>query len=395
MNMKAHKLFYLITFIQFFMLEITGTTLILYILSKGYSLQSANNLLIVLFISILLLEIPTGVIADRFGRKLSVILGYICYFIYLLLFVLTKDLSLLIIAQIFGALATCLKSGALESWVVDHSDQPLEDIFSKSNSIMYIAGFFCGLLGAFLASIHFNLPWIISIICCVTLIILSSIYMKENNKGTQEIISNGNSEKKSIKTIINNSITIVLSNKSLWIIFIVGIFISFSNSAANTFQQPRFVGLSEHGVWIFGVIKTIYSLFMSMGSLLIKKLSKHYNDKTVMILSLYMLGVWLILSGLFDQFYLVLVTFLIYEMGRGMYPTAKQIYLNKRIPSEYRATILSLDSAIAQIGMCLGLFITGLISKNFTDLSASQLPIRNLMDNLWSCSFTTYTYSQI
>lgn len=43
--MKAHKLFYSVSFLQFFMSEITGTTLILFLLAKGLSLQSANFLL--------------------------------------------------------------------------------------------------------------------------------------------------------------------------------------------------------------------------------------------------------------------------------------------------------------------------------------------------------------
>lgn len=167
-----------------------------------------------------------------------------------------------------------------------------------------------------------------------------------------------------------------MSNKQLWVIFIVGICISFSNSAPNSFQQPRFVGLSEHGLWIFGIIKTVYSLFMSLGGYLIKKLSKYYDDTTILIFSLLMLGVWLTIAGWFNDFYPVLVSFLIYEIGRGMYPAARKIYINKRIASDYRATILSLDSAITQIGMCIGLLVTGIISKNYTDLTSSQFPIQ-------------------
>ncbi|MET3209326.1 UNVERIFIED_CONTAM: hypothetical protein ABIC26_002270 [Paenibacillus sp. PvR008] len=41
----------------------------------------------------------------------------------------------------------------------------------------------------------------------------------------------------------------------IWIVLIIGLFISFSNSAGNTFQQPRQIGLSEQGIWIMGIIK--------------------------------------------------------------------------------------------------------------------------------------------
>ncbi|WP_025683556.1 MFS transporter [Paenibacillus maysiensis] len=373
MKVKAHKLYYLISFLQFFMAEITGTTLILFILNKGFSLQLANNLLIVMFVGVMILEIPTGIIADRFGRKVSIIFGFLCYLIYTVIFLLTDDIYLLIIAQIFAALATCLQSGALESWVVENSEEPIDNIFSTSNSIMYMAGFVCGILGAFLASIYFGLPWIVSIFTNIILLLLCFIFMKEIKWN-----SVGDEKKKlaSVKSIFISSKDIVFSEKSLIIIFIVGIFVNFSNSAANTFQQPRFVALSDNGVWVFGIIKTVYSLFMSIGSLWVKKLSKSFNDRTVLIISLCMLGVWLILSGVLDSFYPVLATFMIYEIGRGMYPTARQIYINRRITSDYRATILSLDSAITRIGMCLGLFVTGIISKNFVSLSDNQWPIK-------------------
>ncbi|MCY9581307.1 MULTISPECIES: MFS transporter [Paenibacillus] len=373
MKIKAHKLFYLISFLQFFMAEITGTTLILFILSKGYSLQIANNLFIVLFVSIMILEIPTGIIADRFGRKKSVVLGFLCYLIYSLIFLAADNIYFLILAQLFGALATCLQSGALESWVVDNSEESIDHIFATSNSIMYIAGFICGILGAFLANIYFGLPWIISIFTNIILLLLSIIVMKENRWSPHTVENN---KTFSVKSIFQNSKNIILSEKSLWIIFLVGIFVNFSNSAANTFQQPRFVALSEQGVWVFGIIKTVYSLFMSLGSYWVKKLSGKYDDRTVLIFSLLMLGIWLIFSGILDSFYPVLVTFMVYEIGRGMYPTASQIYINKRISGEYRATILSLESAITRIGMCVGLFVTGVISKNFVTLSDSQLPIR-------------------
>ncbi|MNZ63134.1 Major Facilitator Superfamily protein [compost metagenome] len=89
-----------------------------------------------------------------------------------------------------------------------------------------------------------------------------------------------------------------------------------------------------------------------------------------------MLGIWLTFAGTLNSFYPVLVTFLIYEIGRGMYPAAKQIFLNKRISNEYRSTLLSLDSAISQLGMCIGLIVTGIISRKFVDIKSDQTPIQ-------------------
>ncbi|MEK5406036.1 MFS transporter [Paenibacillus sp. FSL W8-0439] len=368
--MRPHKLFYSVSFLQFFMSEITGTTLILFLLAKGLSLQSANFLLVVFFVSIFLFEIPTGAIADKYGRKISIVLGLCCFLVYSVLFVWTDRMWLLVFAQVFGGLAICLQSGSLESWVVENSDKPMEVLFTTSNSIQYISGFICGLLGAFLATFNYSLPWAASIVSIILCIILCYFYMKEKN------ITHQKASATRITTIIGESVRIGFENKSIWIVFVIGLFISFSNSAGNTFQQPRLVGLSEQGIWIMGLIKAGYSLCMTLGSYLVRKLGARYSDVHILMYACGMIGIWLILAGAFNTFYPVLLTFLIYEIGRGMYPVAKQIFLNKRISNEYRSTLLSLDSAISQLGMCIGLIVTGVVSRNFTNLASDQTPIQ-------------------
>ncbi|WP_110929979.1 MFS transporter [Paenibacillus bouchesdurhonensis] len=370
MRVQTHKLFYTIGFLQFFMSEITGTTLILFLLAKGLSLQTANFLLVIFFVSIFLFEIPTGAIADKYGRKISVILGLVCFLVYSILFMQSERIEVLVVAQVFGGLAICLQSGALESWAVENSHQPMEVLFTTANSIQYISGFICGLLGAFLAVYSYFLPWLASILSTLLAILLCVFYMHENKRGFARIKS------RNVVAIIRESVGTSLQNKSIWIIFIIGLFISFSNSAGNTFQQPRLVGLSEQGVWIMGIIKAAYSLCMTLGSYLVRRLSKNNSDIRVLMYACGMIGVWLIFAGSLNTFYPVLMTFLIYEVGRGMYPAAKQIYLNKRISDEYRSTLLSFDSAVSQLGVCIGLIVTGIISRNFTDLTSDQTPIQ-------------------
>ncbi|AUS26072.1 MFS transporter [Paenibacillus polymyxa] len=219
--MRPHKLFYSVSFLQFFMSEITGTTLILFLIAKGLSLQSANFLLVVFFVSIFLFEIPTGAIADKYGRKISVVLGLCCFLVYSVLFVWTDRMWLLVFAQVFGGLAICLQSGSLESWVVENSDKPMEVLFTTSNSIQYISGFICGLLGAFLATFNYSLPWAASIVSIILCIILCCFYMKEKN------ITHRETSATRITTIIGESVRIGFENKSIWIVFVIGYLSAF------------------------------------------------------------------------------------------------------------------------------------------------------------------------
>lgn len=63
---------------------------------------------------------------------------------------------------------------------VENSHQPMEILFTTANSIQYISGFICGLLGAFLAAYSYSLPWLASILSTLLAVWLCVFYMHEN-----------------------------------------------------------------------------------------------------------------------------------------------------------------------------------------------------------------------
>ncbi len=75
--------------------------------------------------SVLISEIPTGLIADRFGRKLSVMLGFACFAMSGLVFILFRDLTGFLAAEILFGIAEAFISGAAEALAVD--SLPAED----------------------------------------------------------------------------------------------------------------------------------------------------------------------------------------------------------------------------------------------------------------------------
>jgi predicted MFS family arabinose efflux permease len=69
--------------------------------------------------AVLVFEIPTGLAADRFGRKLSVNVGFALFAVSGLIFIVFRHLTGFIIAEIlFGAAEACI-SGAAEALAVD------------------------------------------------------------------------------------------------------------------------------------------------------------------------------------------------------------------------------------------------------------------------------------
>lgn len=73
----------------------------------------------VLEVSYVLLEIPTGVVADVYSRRLSVIIGYLLVDIGFGLTGLTTDFGVILICQVIWGGGYTFLSGALEAWIAD------------------------------------------------------------------------------------------------------------------------------------------------------------------------------------------------------------------------------------------------------------------------------------
>ena len=127
---------------------------VIYFMDLGFSLFQISLLMAMMPLFMLLFEIPTGAIADIYGRKFSVILSYIIQgFAYILIFFLDNFYALLFAFALIGFGSTFI-SGAKEAWVTDliNKDRKtfLHNYFVKRDSLCSAGLVVSGILGAFL-----------------------------------------------------------------------------------------------------------------------------------------------------------------------------------------------------------------------------------------------------
>ena len=72
-------------------------------------------------ICIFLFEIPTGIIADKFGRKISLFLGTIFFGTSFLISGITLNIGIFIVGQIIGAIGLSLVSGADKALIYENA----------------------------------------------------------------------------------------------------------------------------------------------------------------------------------------------------------------------------------------------------------------------------------
>ena len=118
-----------------------------------------------------LCEIPTGIVADHFSRKLSILIGLGLVGLGLFLEGAVQSFAIILVAQVIWGLGDTFTSGADTAWIVDEiGEERMESLFLKGAQISQLTS----LLGIFismgLAMLRPNLPFYLSGLVCLFLI---------------------------------------------------------------------------------------------------------------------------------------------------------------------------------------------------------------------------------
>ena len=103
----------------FLSISFYGPILILFLQSKGLSFQDIGFLSVAIYTTSFLLEYPTGIFADKYGRKLSLLISVFFSFISILIYILFTSYWLLFLGYILIGASWAFKSGAREALIYD------------------------------------------------------------------------------------------------------------------------------------------------------------------------------------------------------------------------------------------------------------------------------------
>jgi DHA3 family tetracycline resistance protein-like MFS transporter len=221
--------------------------------------------------SILLFEMPTGLVADVYGRKMSVVLSTGLSLISGLVFIFFPFLAGFIAAEIIGGLGETLRSGALEAWLVDSlKHQGKEDTIKPAlarGTKFRVGGNLLGLiLGGYIASMNMRLVWVPFTMIFLVLCLFLILKMREEYKFEKEISEKITSR---LSKTIKQSIGVLKSQRLLLALILLVLFSEFAFETISQFWQVHFdENLSvptQYFGWILVIasILTIFSLTQS------------------------------------------------------------------------------------------------------------------------------------
>lgn len=357
-----------------------GATSVLYLLSKGIHPSQIAVIKIVQAILIVVGEIPTGFIGDKYGRKFCLIMASLLALAGFGLFYFGDHYSEFLLAEALTAMSLCFWSGAYEALCIDechlNENHDLMHRFGHVGSAYAsLAVMLAGLLGGLVAGASYRLSYLLCIASFVILTLILVFFVKETrlrkNKNELWLHYKNFLNLKKLKGIQHFFMT--HRPRILGIIFctLLMIALQYMMQPILHYWQPFFQQLSQHDQGlsfgaIFFVMSASNSFFSYIYGHFLPKESSYNSFWLFVVLFLFSLAYFFLTSAL--GFSEAVVMFCLVNSFYFIAKSILGIRLAYLVPSEWRATILSTFSVVARVGMFVAL---GMISR--FDLMAGEI----------------------
>ena len=306
-----------------------------------------------------LFEVPTGVVADVWGRRVSYLLGTLTLagstFLYWLLWVMNAPFVPWAIVSMLLGLGFTFFSGAVEAWLVDalhyaQYDGTLEAVMGKGQMVGGAAMLGGSVLGGVIAqATNLGVPFLMRVGVLGAMFFVAA-RMMEDLGFTPEPSAHPLQD---VKKLFHESVDYGLRNPPVRWMMLAAPFASGVGIYTFYALQPYLLELwgNPKAYSVAGLAAAIVAGAQIVGGYLAPFFRKLFRKRTsALILATFATAGVLAALGLTNSFWVALVLLTLWAMIFAAESPIRQAYLNDMIPSRQRATVLSFDSLMGSSG---------------------------------------------
>jgi MFS family permease len=312
---------------------------------RGLTLTQITVLDVPFFLLIVLAEVPTGAVADRWGRRYSLMLGALMFSIAVFVFGIAESYPLILLSYTAWGFGLTFQSGADTAILYDSLKAVgREDDFQKINSRLWAvtstAVLVAILIGApIAAATSFTVPIVASaVISLIAVPVAFSMHEPRHQRDDEH--------ERYFQTVITGVREAWRAPALRYIILFSGI-LGAAVFAPMIFVQPF---LDEHGVDTgnLGLWQAPLRGAGVIAALLVSQFVARVGQRASFFAMPLAIAIAMFALAGIDSLW-VFGVFLAVGMVAGSMNPVLASYVNKRIPSERRATMLSVQSVVASL----------------------------------------------
>jgi MFS family permease len=354
-------------------MDFTRGLFLVHILNMGGTSAQTGILQALFFWSTFLFEIPTGIFADRFKRKYSVLLGLFLFGLAFLIFAFAQTFSLWVFVFVVWGLSVAFQSGATSALLYDGFKElgphwlakyTSESAMNRSWSAAALA--LSMVVGGLLYEVQIQTPFLLCVVTALLSLVAYGLISESNKSIQKEDIALS----PRLAGIMKQALLYFFSNKRKNILYFI-----FGMALLEAWHTPTFIlsqlylkklGLSELYISIFFVANILAA---SLGLRLMARakwidLPWHLLKKVIMISVIPCLIILVLMTQTQSLPILLLGITLL-----NLVPTCLFVFTDKYIQdnldSDLRASLLSVQSFFNSCFIGGSFFAAGILSDKY------------------------------
>ncbi len=353
-------------------------------LEKGLDLFQVGISIAIMSGAVIVLELPTGGLADAIGRKRLYLISMTVTILSMFIVLISWDFYSIAAGYFVMGVARALSSGSIDAWFVDefmeiNPQGNLQKALAKAGIFIPLGIGLGSLLGGVLPMTlgqwTKTLPGldiysgnlIIAMVFGGIQLLITFLIVHEHQPPQSAKFWEGF---KKVPETLSTAIVFGIRHRVVFLLLLIALAWGVGLSGLETFWQPQVKGMlaSEEQTWIYGLLSAAYFLAASLGSWAITPICSLFNNHYPLVLFgvRFLMGSFLALLAFqthligFSIFYVVLFSF------NGMSNAPHGTLFNREVPSERRSTLLSFESLFMQTGGLLGTLILGYLANTYS-----------------------------
>lgn len=325
-------------------------------------------------VSIFLFEVPTGIVADVYSRRLSIVIGVALIGLGFMIEGLFPFFGAILIGEMLWGIGYTFTSGSTQAWITDEiGEDKIGAVFLRGSRISNLTSIIGIISGMVLGSVLINLPIVLGGSLLIALAVTMVLIMPETGfkPAPRENRSNAGQMAHTLRAGIN----MVRGRPILLSILGIGLFYGLfsegfdrlgTSHLLKSFTLPDFGGL-QPVVWL-GLMGIVGNLLSAGALRVIEKrvdmtLTRPVARAAFIVSALMMFGLFgFALAGTF--FMAVIMSWGINIM-RTLLDPLYNTWMNQHIDSNVRATVISMNGQVDAIGQIGGGPPVGLVGERF------------------------------